>query len=166
MNIFNSDESFNINYYYNLIKSDRPPGDETNNLNSKNLESGLAQKKTCILIVEDEDVTRETLAAILREKKYKVITAQDGYEAIANLQSTFIDVAIIDIKLPGINGVETYKIIKKKYPEIKGIMITAYALSSYIKNALESGAVSCLFKPFDVDELLLLIKDLCHEEKN
>jgi len=133
----------------------------------KKRKSTSKYKKIRILIIDDEAITRETLAAILRERGYEVITAKDGYEAIENTQHIYIDFAIVDIKLPGIDGVETFKILKKRFPKMKGIMITAYPSSSFIQNALDSGALTCIFKPFDIDSIISIIEDICkNEEKN
>ncbi len=168
MEYFIKDSIIDISKQYVLlgIKEGISTKNETNF--TKKRKSTSKYKKIRILIIDDEAITRETLATILIERGYEVITANDGYEAIENTQhNTCIDFAIVDIKLPGMNGIETFKILKKRFPKIKGIMITAYSLNSFIQNALDSGALTCIFKPFDVDSIISIIEDMYEkEEKN
>ncbi len=166
MNSIIRNELFNINKYNYFLKSDNSFNNKESKINNENHKSTSKQKKIRVLIVEDEAVTRDTLAEILKEKKYEVITAADGYEAIEKIQNTVVHIAIIDIRLPGINGVETFKMLKKKYSNIKGIMMTAYSISSYIQEARKLGITIFMSKPFDINEILILIKELTCEETN
>ena len=155
-----------INKYNYFLKSDNPSNNEKNKISSKNHKSVSKQKKIRVLIVEDEIVTLNTLADILREKQYEVITASNGFMAIEKIKDKDVHIAIIDIKLPLLDGVKTFKILKKKYPNIKGIMMTAYSASAQIQRVKDAGALTCIAKPFDIDELLTFIKDYSCEEKN
>ncbi|MCK4519340.1 MAG: response regulator, partial [Candidatus Omnitrophica bacterium] len=114
-----------------------------------------------ILIIEDELTTRETFAAILKDCNYKVETAENGRQAIEKTGKEFINVAFIDIVLGEVNGVDTLRMIKAVSPQTVCIMMTAYSVEDMINTALEVGAAACIFKPFDVDETIDLIKKVC-----
>lgn len=112
-----------------------------------------------ILLVDDEVVTLRILGNILRDKGYNISTARDGYEAVQNVNEKSFDLIFMDIKLPGINGVETFKTIKKIKPNIGVIMMTGYAFDDLVKDALQEGALSCLYKPVDVGAILNIIEN-------
>lgn len=122
------------------------------------------QKPVRILIVEDEITSREALASILRDCNYEVDTAVDGDDAIEKAKKTSFDIAIIDVVLGELNGVETFKIIKKINPHVVTIMMTAYLVDDLVKDALGNGAHSCIYKPFDIEEVVNLIKKICNQK--
>lgn len=161
MNLITTSES------YYVFKPDDLFNNENLKANNKIPSKAISEnKKIRILIVEDEDITRNTLSSILKEMGYEVITAEDGYEAIENIENSLINIAIVDIKLPGIDGLETFKLLKEKFPEIKGIIITAYSAESWSQRVLETGASICLSKPFNVDEIISIIMDMSNDKKN
>ena len=110
-----------------------------------------------ILVVDDQPGVRLTLAAILKRRGYEVAVAEDGYGAIEEIKKNGIDVAILDIKMPGMDGVETFVKIKQINPNILVFMMTAFAVEDQIKRAIEEGAKGIVYKPFDVDEVLAMI---------
>ncbi|MCR4663602.1 MAG: response regulator, partial [Endomicrobiaceae bacterium] len=116
--------------------------------------------KLKILVVDDEDSLRISLASILELEGYEVKTAEDGYKAIELAKQEDFDIMFSDIRMPGITGTETFKEIKKIKPDIIGVMMTAYALNDLIVDALNSGAFTCLSKPFEIDTILSTIKDI------
>ena len=115
-----------------------------------------------ILVVDDDPGTCITFKNILTRKGYKVCTAYTGEEAIAWAQKKDYDVTFIDMKLPTINGLETYLAIKKVNPEAVAIMITAYRqeMADLVEEALNNNAYTCLYKPFDVEEVLRLVSEI------
>ena len=117
-------------------------------------------KKLKILIADDEKGLRLSMAGILELEGYNVFTASDGYEAIELVRKESFDVAFLDIRMPGINGVETFREIKKISPETMVIMMTAYAVKDLIKEAINEGAYACINKPFDMERVVGTIKDL------
>ncbi len=120
-----------------------------------------------ILVVEDGFATREILADILTEEGYTVATAETGSAAIKKVEKgELFDLLILDIKLPDINGVEVLKAIKKINPQIVAIMMTAYSVENLIKEALELGASTCIYKPFDIEQVLDLIKKIIDEKRS
>ena len=116
--------------------------------------------KLKILIVDDEDSLRLSLASILEFEGYEVQTAEDGFKAIELAKKEDFDIMFSDIRMPGITGTETFKEIKKIKPDIVAVMMTAYALNDLIVDALNSGAFTCLSKPFEIDTILATIKDI------
>jgi len=121
-------------------------------------------KKT-ILVVDDDFGSREILADVLTDEGYTVVTAGDGYDALKKMQAwKHFDLCILDIRLPGMDGVTTLKMIKKTLPQAQAIMITGYSVEDLIKEALVSGAYTCLHKPFDFKEMLELVKKLLFTE--
>ena len=116
--------------------------------------------KLKILIVDDEDSLRFSLASILELEGYEVKTAEDGYKAIELAKKENFDILFSDIRMPGITGNETFKEIKKIKPDIIGVMMTAYALNDLIIDALNTGAFACLSKPFEIETVLSTIKDI------
>jgi DNA-binding NtrC family response regulator len=100
-----------------------------------------------ILIVDDELGPRESLKMILRDD-YDIITAANGKEAIAHLGKTEYDLAILDIRMPDINGTDLLQIVKDKAPATEVIMITAYASVDTATKALRAGALDYLIKAF------------------
>lgn len=116
--------------------------------------------KLKILVVDDEDSLRISLASILELEGYEVQTAEDGYKAIELAKQEDFDILFSDIRMPGISGTETFKEIKKIKPDVIGVMMTAYALNDLIIDALNCGAFTCLSKPFEIDVVLSTIKDI------
>jgi len=102
---------------------------------------------------------RELLAIVLRREGYHVALAEDGSTAIAALEHQSFDMLISDIKMPDMSGVEVLRTAKRLDPDILGIMITAYASTQTAVEALRMGAYDYLSKPFDVDELRIVVRN-------
>jgi len=115
-----------------------------------------------VLIVDDDPELRETLADVLEMAGFGVETAGGGEEAIMKVKERSFDVVLLDIKLPGMNGVDTFKAIKKISPETRAIMMTAYAMEALINEALSACAFTVLYKPFEPDKVLELIEEARH----
>ena len=121
-------------------------------------------EKTNILVVDDLRSIRLTLGGILEDEGHKVVTAENGYQAIEAVRETHFDVIFMDIKMPGINGVQTFREVKKIDPEAAVIMMTAYSVEDLVKEALEEGAYTIAYKPFDIDSIIAIIQELLHEK--
>ena len=102
----------------------------------------------------------ETLFDILENIGYKVDVANDGYNAIKLISKHDYTIVLMDIKMPGINGVETFKEIKQIRPSTKVIMMTAYSVDNLVKEALKEGAYGIIYKPLNIDNLLHFFKKL------
>jgi two-component system response regulator HydG len=120
--------------------------------------------KTNILVVDDIRSMRVTLGVILEDKGHNVVMVENGYQAIEAVKKTLFDVIFIDIKMPGINGVQTFREIKKIDPKAVVIMMTAYSVEDLLKEALEEGAYATVYKPFDVDKIIAIIEEVLHEK--
>jgi two-component system response regulator HydG len=116
-------------------------------------------QKASILIVDDNLSQCKTMSLILRHKGYAVATANDGPEAIQRVQESPFDIIFMDIKMPLMNGVETYRRIKEIRPEAVVMMMTAYAVEDLIQQALEEGAYGVVYKPLDIERLIAIIEE-------
>lgn len=120
--------------------------------------------QTNILVVDDLRSIRLTLGSILEDKGHDVVTVEDGYQAIEAVKETHFDAIFMDIKMPGINGVQTFREIKKIDPKAAVVMMTAYSVEDLVKEALEEGAYTIVYKPFDIDRVISLIDELLGEK--
>ena len=106
-----------------------------------------------ILVVDDEKDFVEMLSLRLQEAGEKVSTAYSGKECLETLEKTNIDVVILDIKMPGMDGMETLREIKKRFPIIEVIMLTGHGSTETAVEGMKSGAFDYLMKPADFDDL-------------
>ena len=120
----------------------------------------MDDKKIKILIADDEEGLRFSLAMILEIHGYAVETAADGESAVKTFKNGAFDAVLLDIRMPKMNGVETLKKIRKIKPSVSVIMMTAYADSVLIEEALKEGANACVGKPFEPEEVVGIIKEL------
>lgn len=120
--------------------------------------------KTNVLVVDDLRSIRLTMGGILEDEGHNVVTVEDGYQAIEAVKRTHFDAIFMDIKMPGINGVQTFREVKKIDPKAAVIMMTAYSVEDLVKEALEEGAYAIVYKPFDIDRIIALIEELLHEK--
>ncbi len=121
-------------------------------------------------MVDDEEAVRDVLGGVvesalnhLNKEEYSVNLASDGYEAIERVKEKFFAIIFLDIKMPGINGVETFKEIKKISPKSVVIMITGYAGEELMKEAMREGAYALLHKPFHTDMIFDIIKKVLED---
>lgn len=110
--------------------------------------------KSIIMIVDDEKDFVEMLGLRLKEKGENVVTAYNGNECLKTLETTDVDVIILDVKMPGMNGIDTLKEIKKKQPLVEVIMLTGHGTIQTAIDGMKIGAFDFLLKPADFDELL------------
>lgn len=116
-------------------------------------------EKARILIVDDNVNLCRTMSLILSRKGHSVTTAKDGAAAIEQLEQSPVDIVFMDIKMPVMDGVETYKRIKQIRPETIAIMMTAYAVEDLIQDALMEGAFAVIYKPLDMEKVISLIEE-------
>ncbi len=109
-----------------------------------------------ILIVDDELGPRESLRMILKPL-YEVYTAPNGQEAIKCLQKEKIDLVTLDLKMPGLSGLDTLKEIKRSKPEVEIIIITGYGTLANAQEAIRYGAGDFISKPFNVADIIAII---------
>jgi CheY-like chemotaxis protein len=116
------------------------------------------QQKAYILIVDDNVSLCQSMALILKRKGYAVTYANDGPEAIEKVQERPFDMIFMDIKMPGMDGVETFKRISRLRPEATVVMMTAYAVEDMVQEALKEGASGIMYKPLDLPEVFSLLE--------
>ena len=114
-------------------------------------------EEASILIVDDDVGMCETLADIMEDKGFRVFVAFGGYAAIEKVREVDFDIILMDIRMPGMNGVETFKQVKSIQPNAAVVMMTAYAVEDLITEALHEGAYGVLYKPFDIERMIGLI---------
>jgi CheY-like chemotaxis protein len=114
--------------------------------------------KESILVVEDEDVMRESLVDWFSSEDHKIDAASDGDKALEKYDLEDYDVVIVDLKLPGRDGLSVLSEVRVKNPETKVIIITAYPTVDTAVEAMRRGAVDYLEKPFELDRLESSIK--------
>jgi DNA-binding NtrC family response regulator len=116
-------------------------------------------KKASILIVDDSEDILETLRAILDEKGYDVDTAESGGEAIEKSRKNFYNLALLDIRLPDMEGTQLLTGMKETRPKMVKIMITGYASLENAAEALNLGADAYIMKPVNPENLLKVIDE-------
>ncbi len=114
--------------------------------------------KTNILVVDDLKGSRLTLGGILEDEGHNVVLAENGYQAIEAARQISFDLIFMDIKMPGINGVQTFREVKKINPRAAVIMMTAYSVEDLVREALEEGAYAVIYKPFDIEHVVNIIE--------
>ena len=122
-----------------------------------------------VLLVDDEVPFVETMTKRLTKRKLKVISAHSGPEALEKME-TSLDVVILDVKMPGMDGIETLGEIKKDYPLVEVVMLTGHATVETAIEGMKLGAYDYLMKPCDLEQLMSKVeaatrKKREHEEK-
>ncbi len=117
-----------------------------------------------ILIVDDEKIIRESLFHWFENEGYQVVIAEDGESGLAKFKNEKFDLVLIDMKLPGINGLQLLKEIKDIDSEVIVIMITAFASVPSAITAFKEGAYDYVTKPVDPDELTHIVKKALEEK--
>jgi len=118
-----------------------------------------------ILIVDDDESIRKALAAVLEEDGYIVDTAQTGKEAVEKCNTSFYNLALIDIRLPDMEGTQLLKTMKESTPPMVKIIVTGYPSLSNAIEAVNKGADAYLLKPFVMNDVLRTIKEHLNRQK-
>ena len=111
-------------------------------------------EKMRILLVDDEERFLATTQKLLAKKGIDALTASGGAQALDILNSRNVHVVILDVKMPGMDGNETLKEIKTRFPMVEVIMLTGHATVESAIDGLKSGATDYLMKPTGIDELI------------
>ena len=112
-----------------------------------------------ILIVDDEPSIRITLAGILEDEGYNVVIAEDGYKGIAAAEKINFNIAFIDMKMPGISGIETFKEFKKISPNTIILLMTAFLDEDALDDTTKLKVQRILYKPLDLDLILKILRE-------
>ena len=125
-----------------------------------------------LLLIDDETDFLDTMARRLKKRDFDILTATSGLESleVLSINGEKIEVVILDVKMPGMDGIETLAEIKRKYPLIEVVMLTGHATMSSAIDGMKQGAFDYLMKPCDMDVLVEKINEAAaikrrHEEK-
>ena len=113
-----------------------------------------------IFIVDDDRDFAESLGEILSAAGHRVELCFDGESAVHIFRRQKFDITFMDVKLPGMNGVESFFEIRKINPQARVVMMTAYSVEQLLAQAIERGALGILRKPFDTKRLLQILEDI------
>ncbi|BCG56685.1 response regulator [Paenibacillus sp. URB8-2] len=117
----------------------------------------MEKKKKKVLIVDDQNGIRILLMEVFNSEGYTTFQAANGKAALDIVRSDCPDLVLLDMKIPGMDGLEILKHIKEINTEIKVIMMTAYGELDMIKEATKLGALMHFTKPFDIDEMRVAV---------
>jgi len=117
----------------------------------------MTREPVQILVVDDEDMVRLLIRRILEEHGYRVVTAADGNEGLAKLDQGGIDLVLLDINMPGLDGFQVLELIRRR-SNLPVIMLTGMAKGSALRDTLDIGADDYITKPFSPVELVARIK--------
>jgi DNA-binding response OmpR family regulator len=123
-------------------------------------------KHARILVVDDDETIRNTIKAILEDEGYLVDSAATGSEAVQKTKKTAYNVALLDIRLPDMEGVELLKLMKDTVPRTRKIMVTGYPSMQNAIAALNKNADAYLVKPVDIAKLLNTVKEQLQLQEN
>ncbi|MEA5113584.1 MAG: response regulator [Geobacteraceae bacterium] len=127
-------------------------------------ESSSAWKKARILIVEDEENTRQALAKLLAREGFVVDSVGNGREALNFLRRQPVNLIVTDLKMPQMDGITFLRELKKHFPKSNVIMITAYGgVESYLE-AMNLGAFEYINKPVQIEELKMVMKKILSDK--
>lgn len=118
-----------------------------------------------VLFVDDEVGFLETILKRMKKRNIEVYGVESGEEALAFLDKDSVDIIVLDVRMKGMDGIQTLEEIKKKHPLIEVIMLTGHASVEVAIQGMELGAFDYLMKPMNIDELLYKLQD-AYKEKN
>ena len=118
-----------------------------------------------VLLVDDEVEFLDTLLKRMRKRQVEVAGVYSGEEALRYLESSPVDVVVLDVKMPGMDGIDALRAIKERHPLVEVIMLTGHANVEVAIQGMELGAFDYLMKPMDIDELLYKVQDACKKKR-
>jgi DNA-binding NtrC family response regulator len=117
----------------------------------------MGERKIRVLVVDDEKIIRDFFKRLLSLLDLEVQGAEDGYKAIELVKKEKFDLYFVDVRMPGLNGLDTYRGIRQVDPEALVVMITGYAVEDILKQAREEGSYGLIRKPFDISQITEVI---------
>jgi DNA-binding NtrC family response regulator len=124
----------------------------------------MSKERTRILVVDDEEIVRESLSSWLHEDGYRVDTAPDGPTALEKVKRERWGILLVDLKMPGMDGLQVLEAVKQIRPETAVVIMTAYATVDTAVTAMKLGAYDYLVKPFDPEELSLMVEKIVRQQ--
>ncbi len=123
----------------------------------------MAAKQKTLLIVDDDEGMRDTLTAILR-REYQVVTRPSGEGGLELLAKQHVDLMLLDVRLPGLNGLDVLKLVKEQYPQVEVIVISAVSEVETAVQAIKQGAYHFITKDFEYDALRSLVRNASEKQ--
>ena len=117
----------------------------------------MGKSKIRALVVDDEQVVRDFFKRLLPLFNLEALDAEDGHKAIEMVKKDKFDLFFLDVCMPGLNGLETYREIRKLNPCATVVMITGYAVEDVLEQARKEGVHSAIRKPFDINQIKEII---------
>jgi two-component system response regulator (stage 0 sporulation protein F) len=117
-----------------------------------------------LLVVDDQKGIRQLLAEVFAESGYDIATCADGYRALEVIAEFDPDLILMDIKMPGLSGIDTLRKLRETDSARKVIMMTAYGERRYMDEANALGVCHFIYKPFDIDELKVQVGTVLYEK--
>ncbi|GAB1409130.1 response regulator [Desulfovibrionales bacterium] len=111
-----------------------------------------------VLLIDDEAQFRETMGKRLRKRSFLVHQAGSGAEGLGILHATHVDVVVLDVRMPGMDGLQTLREIRMAFPQIPVVMLTGHGDSDAVISGMSMGAFEYLAKPADLSELITAIR--------
>lgn len=119
-----------------------------------------ATARATILVVDDEELARQTLAAAIQTARRQVLTASSGEEALEIARRTQLDLVTLDLVMPGMSGVDTFRALQALLPDLPVIIVTGYPDSALVSRALEVGPFTMINKPIDVTQIQKIVDQI------
>lgn len=111
-----------------------------------------------VLVVDDERPIRELLKRVLVKEGYEVLTASDGKQALQRIEEVRPNLVLMDIRMPGVDGLEVLEQIKSRYPKIEVVMITGFGTKELALRSMKTGALDFMSKPFNISRVREIVK--------
>jgi DNA-binding NtrC family response regulator len=127
-------------------------------------EEGTVEATAKVLVVEDDEVLRRLLIDVLSDQNYHVEAAETGEDGLREMERDVFDVILLDINLPGIDGMDVLRLAPARQPDAQIVMMTAFGTVDTAVEAMKQGAFDYINKPFSTDELLLTINRALEEQ--
>jgi len=118
-----------------------------------------------LLIIDDDESTRKTLSLIFKKQGYEIETAGTGQAAIDQAQKDFFNLALLDVRLPDVTGIELLAALKDIHPDMAVIMATAYACLETAIQALNKGASAYITKPLNLNQVLATVEKTLEKQR-
>ncbi|MFA5356917.1 MAG: response regulator [Candidatus Omnitrophota bacterium] len=124
----------------------------------------MQERKIKVLVVDDERIVRDFFKRLLSILGLEVSDAEDGYKAIDMVKKDKFDLFFLDVRMPGMDGLETYRQIRKINTEAMVVMITGYAVEEILEQAQKEGVYSAIRKPFDINQIKDVLEKVGQEK--
>jgi DNA-binding NtrC family response regulator len=124
----------------------------------------MSNERTRILVVDDEEIVRESLGGWLEKDGYHIATAPEGATALGKIKAERWSILLVDLKMPGVDGLQVLEEAKKLQPDLAVVIMTAYATVDTAVAAMKLGAYDYLVKPFDPEELSMMMQKIVSQQ--